>query len=588
MFSPVPTSIADILNAQAQFAIPIYQREYKWGKEEATELIEDLKNFRGIEGDGLFLGNLIFKRAENKKSFVVDGQQRLTTLLILLVACRERAKELSRHSLVAKIQERITFVDPATAESLGTRLIASESVRDIFEHIAKEDWKGDFPATSSKKKQIKRQVNRLKPIYDYFSTQMKELSADGLSEFLRAIYDAYAIKIEIDGEEEALSIFERTNARGLDLEVSDLLKNFLFAKKVERVEDLWKEITENAGGSLLRMLKYFYVSKRGYVLKPHLYKKLKSYAEETGPQEFTDQLRMMSKFYYIVRDPSADGAQELFEALELSELASDRPKLERVCSTLLGLREFNVIQFCPVAFSALECCKRNGGSTSANEAKALVRLFEVFEKYHFINNRICDRVGNEVEKLYAETCVKYATSTDFAKTTEDLINDLRRQLAKEDEFVAKFVDELHYSQDQLSILAYVFDRINNYGLAPGQEVRIYDPDPKIRRRSHNIEHFFPQNPTKEGEGKKERPEWLHSIGNLLAVSIRANGKLGNGSPKEKIERLNGELCNQIQNLAHVRDFVREYGPMADKWDREQVLSRAKAMAKDAYRRVWRF
>ena len=63
---------------------------------------------------------------------------------------------------------------------------------------------------------------------------MTELNADDLRKFLKAIYNSYVAKIEVEREVEALSIFERTNARGLDLEISGLLKNYLFARKVAR------------------------------------------------------------------------------------------------------------------------------------------------------------------------------------------------------------------------------------------------------------------------------------------------------------------------------------------------------------------
>jgi uncharacterized protein with ParB-like and HNH nuclease domain len=76
MFNPVPARVEDILNSPTQFAIPIYQREYKWGKEEALELIEDLESYMDTEGENLFLGNLIFEKTKDQKTFVVDGQQR--------------------------------------------------------------------------------------------------------------------------------------------------------------------------------------------------------------------------------------------------------------------------------------------------------------------------------------------------------------------------------------------------------------------------------------------------------------------------------------------------------------------------------
>ena len=230
MFSPVPTRIEDILNAPAQFVIPVYQRDYKWGKDEAAELVEDITSYMDSEDDNLFLGNFILEKAKDKKTYVVDGQQRLTTLLLLLIACRMRAKELRLPKLEPRIQEKITFMNTTTGESLGRRLVASESIRDLLEHMATVDWDGSFPRLI-KKKSAKRKVKKIKPIYEVFLRAVSDFGPSDLSTFLGALYNAYVARIEVESEVEALSIFERTNARGLDLEISDLLKTFLFSKK---------------------------------------------------------------------------------------------------------------------------------------------------------------------------------------------------------------------------------------------------------------------------------------------------------------------------------------------------------------------
>ena len=94
----------------------------------------------GAEGENLFLGNLIFEKAKDQKTYVVDGQQRLTTILLLLIACRMRARELDLQKLEPRIQETITFIDSTTGESSGCRLIASESVSEVFEHMANSSW----------------------------------------------------------------------------------------------------------------------------------------------------------------------------------------------------------------------------------------------------------------------------------------------------------------------------------------------------------------------------------------------------------------------------------------------------------------
>lgn len=583
MFNPVRTRIEDVLNAPTQFAIPIYQRDFKWGKEEALDLVEDIRNCADTEGETLYLGTIILESSKEKKTFVVDGQQRLTTILLLLIACRMRAIELGFQNIGQSILAKVTFIDAATGETEGVRLIASESIRDVFDYITKDSWKGEFPLKIGAKS-VKRQAAKIRPIYDYFRLAISDYDKERLSKFLRAIYNSFVIRIDIESDTDALSIFERTNARGMELEISDLLKNYLFAEKVEGIEDLWGQIVDNSGGTILRMLKYFYVSRRGYVLKPQLYRKLKGHAAEVGPEQFTKELADYSNFYNVARNVNEANLQEYFERNECSEIFSHAPRLQKIKATLEALHEFGVTQFYPPAYAAIKSYIRTGGHQK--EAKALVRLFEVFEKYHFINNVICERVGNEVEKLYADACEKFSETENFIETATDLINELIKKLAKEGEFIAKFSD-LSYSSDQISILSYIFDRFNNYNLEPGQHVRIYNPDSKLLRRTHNIEHVLPQKPSPDLKVKKDTLEYVDNIGNLLAISYKTNSSLGNASPAKKCERLKGDLARQIQNLEYVREFLEKYSIDAVSWNKEKIVKRAQDMAEKAYREVWK-
>ncbi|MEK7519909.1 MAG: DUF262 domain-containing HNH endonuclease family protein [Patescibacteria group bacterium] len=569
MINPNPAKIGDILNASLQFAVPKYQREYTWGKTEALEFLEDLKSYTESETGSLYLGTLIFDTSEerSKKIKVVDGQQRLTTVLLLLIACRNIAKKSKATRIAQKIQEKITFEDPTTdEESLGPRLIASESIKDVFEEISKYGWSGVFP-TRIGTKQVKRQVNRIKPIYDYFYSEVKSFDRAKLSRFLKAIYEAYVVRIDIQEESEAFSIFERTNARGVDLEASDLLKNYLFAHGVEGLEEIWPQIIENSDGTVLRMFKYFYVAKNGYVSKSDLYKKIRDYGNMIGAEELVKELDQFSRFYNVIR--TGDGAviKTYLESIGCSAIAGDQNKYEKIHIALEGLRLFKISQIYPLIYAAMNCFVKNGGGNSQALSKKLIELFDVMEKYHFVNNAVCDRIGNEVEKLYADFCVQYEESNDFEETTKEFTQNLKKRLATEEEFVSRFVD-ISYSSEYIPLISYIFDRINNVGLHPGQRTRIFNPDQKVLRKNHNIEHFYPQTPEDDINSDPETLEVVDNIGNLLAISFRTNSKLGNLSPAKKLKRLKNELGKEVQNLSYVREFIKKYEKQVPSWGKK--------------------
>lgn len=589
MLTPISKSIGDVLGFTSQFAIPLYQRDYKWGKDEATELIDDLTDHQDAAGQkpiNLFLGNFIFERTKNQKTCVIDGQQRLTTIILLLVACRRRAIELGMSHVASIIQQRISFTHPTQeGVSLGCRLIASDSIREVFEFITDPKWDGKFP-TKIGKASVKRKANRIKPVYEYFYGKIvSQFSQPELSNFLDAIYFSYVFTVEVESEVEALSIFERTNGRGQDLEISDLLKNYLFAEKVQGIEGSWRLIVDNSCQTILRMLKYFYVAKKGYILKPKLYKELKKYGEEVKPQQLTESLAEFSNFYCLTKSGDETATKNYFEEIELTEISGKVDRYQQIYSALQGLREFGVVQFCPVAYAAIECLIRNGGQQSEEHAKRLIRLFKAFENYHFISNAVCERVGNDVEKLYADFCEAYAEkSSNFIKTTDKLIQALKSQLASEVEFVTKFT-EICYPE-QSSLILYIFDRFNFRGLEKGQSLRIYDPTPNVKRKNYNIEHFLAQKPKEDTKDKPDRG-FVDNIGNLLPLYFKVNSKLGNESPAAKIDRLKGDLNNDVQCLPFIKDFISKYSKSADSWGKEKIEARAKDMAIEAYQEVWK-
>ncbi|HET7107545.1 MAG TPA: DUF262 domain-containing protein [Candidatus Acidoferrum sp.] len=591
MIQPKSTSVGEILALAKNFIVPKYQRGYAWQAEEAGEFCNDLES-EAEQGRGLFLGTLIFNvaRESEDKIVIVDGQQRLTTIFILLIACRERAKDLKLEGIAQETQKRITFTDPTTAMARGPLLEASETIREVFEKMANNDWDGVFPqkigTPKTGIKQVKRQSQRIRPIYEFFSKRIADFDQPKLSKLLDSVYKTRVIRIDISDDQEAFSIFERTNARGTDLEVSDLLKNYLYQQGVASLDEKWNETIENSEGTILRMLKYFYVSTNGYVNKSDLYAKLKVYCKDVGgAAPFVEELRQFSRFYSVIRkEQGADLIKEYFASIGCKALSGDTDKFQRVHLCLQALRLFKVSQNYPVIYAAVCSIKKNDNLESKAVAKQFIRLLETMEKYHFVNNAICDRVGNEVEKLYAAYSEKFFKTKDVESTINELISSLRKQLASETEFITRFT-ELSYATDTLGLLAYIFDRFSNYGVAPGERVRIFNPQPGVRRNDHNIEHWLARNvdgvvvdsPTLQA---------IDNIGNLLAISFRANSSLGNVSPAKKIQKLNGELSKKVQNLHYVRDFLQEYGPFANEWNEKQMNERATKMAKEAYKRTW--
>ncbi len=335
------------------------------------------------------------------------------------------------------------------------------------------------------------------------------------------------------------------------------------------------------------MLKYFYVAKNGYVSKSVLFRRLKEYCKAAGGAErLVGELGQFANFYTVIRlEQTAAGIKEYFESLGVKAISSDADKFQRVHLALQALRLFRVSQIYPLIFAAISAIVRNQEMSSRATAKVFIRLLESMEKYHFINNAVCSRIGNEVEKLYADYSLQFAKTRQFDKTTNDLISELKKRLASGEEFASRFC-EISYSSESIPLIAYIFDRFNNFSLAPGERTAIFDPQEGVKRKNFNIEHFLPQK-IEETTPDSATLALIDNIGNLLVLSFRANSSLGNLSPTKKIHKLEGDLARKTENLHSVREFVKDYGSQAGDWNEKAIQDRALKMAQDAYERVWK-
>ena len=120
-----------------------------------------------------------------------------------------------------------------------------------------------------------------------------------------------------------------------------------------------------------------------------------------GPEKLTRQLENRSQFYRVAKNPSKTQVKEFFDELGFTEISEQQYRYEQINRALEGLKEFGIVQFCPPAYAAINCISRNRRKDDPGDAKKLIQLFETFEKYHFVNNMICERVGNEIEGLYS-------------------------------------------------------------------------------------------------------------------------------------------------------------------------------------------
>lgn len=594
MRDPNKYTIEQLLRSDSQFLVPKYQRGYDWkGNTEVKDLFNDIEACINAEKNkALFLGTMIFDVSNEDDGVIniIDGQQRLTTLVIILIACREFAKnELKNSDFVSSIQQVICRTD-LLLEEPRNQLIASKTVEDVLNHICQKDWIGVFPDVleiKGKNKQVKRQASRIKPIYKVAYEEISRLcnpkSTEYFKELLRQLYKrTYVIKIEIEEPAEAFEIFERTNARGRGLEISDLLKNFLFSKSNESgekdVEEVWKQITDNAQNSILRMLKYFWISRKGQVSSRDLYRNIRIYVQEIGVEEFCVRLEEFSEYY---RAYYSDEQNELKNWLIEKGFDPNNMYLNEFIRSASSLKMFGITQIVPLLYSAVGSYL-NVDKEERN-VKTMLTLIRLLEFYHFANNKICDRVGNEVEKLYADFSSLFAKTDNFSITVGEFKAKLLDQMVTKEEFIAAFKNVSYQNRTELNIIRYVFDMLVNVNIKDGQRKNLLDYNcvQKGLKSSYDIEHLLPQSGAKD---ESEEYDYFHEFGNLLVIPKQINGILSNAEFQTKIDNLLNP-SHYSNNIEHVDEYLKKFAiehKDNKAWNKNDINKRTNKLAQEVF------
>jgi hypothetical protein len=568
MKEPRKATVGELFSGDTEYFVPRYQRAFDWkGDTEVSELLQDL--FAATDSkvnDNLYLGPVIFDVSEEKattKVEIIDGQQRLTTLLILLIAMREYArKSLQDESVAQSIQKHISNSDALSAAT-SHRMTPSPVIGRIFPLMSDYAWDGSFPAwvqEGAKRIGIKREVNRLRSIYNFCFSQIAAFTEGDGARFktlARHLRDkTFVVKIEIEDRAEAFEVFERTNARGKGLEVADLLKNYIFSKEQDILSDdldqLWDNITESFGGSQLKALKQFWVARSGKLNTRALYRSRRIYAEKLGVNDFLSELSEFAAFYAAYHSDDADLLRSWLLGFGFPK---ENMLIEEFRRSIGVLKLFNITQAVPLIFSACRSFRLIRGDKA--DAKRLLTLLRSLEYFHFANNKVGGRIGNETEQAYARFSEKiYGDGT--LQFLPEISAWFAGNILTRNEFLASFPSLSYENKADRNIIRYVFDRIVNDGVKDGQSIDLLDLRAAHQgvRASYDIEHLSAQSFITD----EDTAELYHSIGNLIVIPKQINGILGNKTFDEKMAVLREphKFDNNIKNVpSYLQQFVAE-------------------------------
>ena len=579
------------------FLVPDYQREYVWKPDDQVEqFILDIDN-EFEEGStnqkSYFIGSIII--VENNGQFdVIDGQQRLTTIILSLCAFRDLLKnqelDKKQKKYLQTIEELLSDFDISTDETkLRLELQYSESkdyLNKLIENVPYED-----EVTPSIKKMIEAHA-KLKL---HFETYLKE-GLNNLTDFARYFLTKIELVIiQSENLSSALKIFETINQRGAGLNAMDLIKNLLFSEAQESefqsIKETWKGITSNLqackeDGSPLRFLRYFLMARyyNGIMREDDIYRWIISpdgkvatkYVEE--PLSFAKELKKLSKRY-----------SELVIATELVKDGGVYPNI-----TNIGfVNKYKSRQHLILLLALDSNCSKY----------EIEYLAEQIESFFFFSNTIGIQAKNN-ERLFASWASKLRGVKSIEDIKEILSNTMIPYIAEKiPQFKSEFANARHSSYNPLYRLRYVLGKMENTVLKKsGLPIKGHDFFDDLQ-----IEHIFPQTP-KDGilpDEFLDSDEYYNSVyklGNVILLESTINQAVNNFNDlnsdwyqKKQNEYTKSDVVTS--NLMHhdysigkntaINKFKNDYNYQFENWDKESVVNRQKVLLELAFE-TWKF
>ncbi|GAA8148124.1 hypothetical protein NP05227_05130 [Helicobacter pylori] len=267
-------------NQNNQFVIPIYQRLYSWKKEQCEQLWDDIIKIGGNDKmNGHFIGSILYVRDDNTHSsplLIIDGQQRLTTITLLLIALKNH---LSEEVKILEKFSRKNIENYLINSDKKFRLILSESDKDTLL----------FLIDKNKRKPSEPSV-KIVENFELFEKWISE-NTDKLETIFKGLKKLMIVWIALDKGDDPQLIFESMNSKGIELTQADLIRNYIIMEtEVGKQEDFyngyWRAMEENFKQNetlFNRFVKHYLTIKAGKIPnEKRVYEAFKRYQQERG------------------------------------------------------------------------------------------------------------------------------------------------------------------------------------------------------------------------------------------------------------------------------------------------------------------
>lgn len=531
-----------------QYCIPVFQRDYAWTEEQCTKLFEDIVMAYKKDRPH-FCGSFVYAPLGSKKYIdsyiIIDGQQRFTTLYILIKALADSAdNDRDKEALQRYLYNEDKFGRYGLDEKSKLKLKPVKTDNDQLLLL----MSGKIEQMDKSRRGIIYHNYML--FMQLIKSFLEESSANSVLMINDGIEKLICADIRLDTDDNAQEIFERINSTGIKLGLADLIRNYILMTDTDQerlYEEYWLTVQNLLPDKLLDnfFIDYLNMKSDGFVKESEAYKSFKQvYVEgKYDNEKMLQEILHYAKQYYVFCYGSSDFGAEVNKAL----------------AGLRKLKQTTVYLFLFRVFDDYE-----NGIINKNE---LARVLKMLLSYS-IRRLVCEIGSNTLRGLYKTLYGRVFEQKENKNTYYDsLVSFFLQQTSKntipsDNEFVTALQEKNLYSKNALC--KYLLCAIENQGKET------------LDTENLSIEHIMPQNKNLSMSWQKMLGEnwqsvhekYLHTLGNLTLTGY--NSELGDKPFEKKKEKLEETITHIAVLYSDVKD--------KSEWNSVNMEKRAKRLA----------
>ena len=576
--NPAASYLLDSLSAPSlRYIIPVYQRKYAWDEEHCLQLWEDVLAVGKSDGMSHFTGSVVWVRTGaisgigNMQALLIDGQQRMTTLSLLLLALADYAKE---HDGLGPdgnelgfywddIWEKYLIHNKRAKGEERYKLTLSEEDNDTYHSMVEHLNDSSHPIIEGSERIVHN--------YELLRSRIEGL-ADPRPVWV-GVQRLQIISVSLEPEKDnPQAIFESMNSTGKDLSAADLVRNFVLMGLVTDVqerlyENYWRQIEETLGADSEVFDRFI-----------HDYLTLVNAPSVVNPKDVYPLFKRMCV------SQSIDDAQEIEALLDemlgyakvwaCVALGADEDPDRRALLARIALLDITVVN--PLLMAFYEA--REDGLLADDDA--LYDIFKVTESY-LVRRAVCGWATSSLTKYFPSLIARLRNlpeGVDYADAYMALLQSSEgtaRRFPEDEEFEDQLLTRNMYAFRKC---LYVLNELEN-ACHPKNPMNFFDG-------CYSIEHIMPQNALAHDEwvnalggtevAASAHSTWVHRLGNLTVTAY--NSELSDGTFEDKKSRMVGGYENDVISIS--ADVV-----SLETWDATAIEARGNKLAKKALE-VW--